>query len=215
MMSRAPFSASIGGAIGEDGIGQRLQPVLARDHRLGAALGLVGQIDVLKLRLGLGTCDGFRQNLGQLALILDRIQDRLAPRLHLAQIGQAIRQGAQLGVVEAAGHLLAVAGDEGDGGALIQQLDRGADLLGPGADLGCDGAGDAGGGLGRGVQGRLLSAWSGRLLSHGLAGVPRGRGDGRRKPDQPGRQAARRRWPHVCANGGEMQRLCRLITGAG
>ena len=37
---------------------------------------------------------------------------------------------AQLGVVEAAGDLLAVAGDEGNGGAFVQQSDGGLDLMG-------------------------------------------------------------------------------------
>ena len=78
----------IGGAVILDRPQQRLQPVFAGDHRLGASFGLEGQIDVFQCRFRLCPGDGARQIVGQFILIADRGQDRGAPRLHLAQIGQ-------------------------------------------------------------------------------------------------------------------------------
>ena len=55
-----------------------------------------------------------------------RIDSRIAaaPLLQLAQVAQPLLERAQLGVVERAGRLLAVAGDERHGGAAVEQLDR-------------------------------------------------------------------------------------------
>ena len=130
--------------VGKDGIQQGLQARLARDHRLGAALGLVGQVDVFQFGLGGGPGDRLGQGVGQFALVGDRRQDRRAPRLKLAQVGQAFLQLAQLSVVETAGRLFAVAGDEGDGRAAVQKFHRRADLLRGGPDFGGDQAGELG-----------------------------------------------------------------------
>ncbi len=54
--------------------------------------------------------------------------DRGAPILELAQVGQALVERAQLRVVEPAGGFLAIAGDEGHGGLVVEQRDRGVDL---------------------------------------------------------------------------------------
>ena len=56
----------------------------------------------------------------QLALFLYAVQDGLAPVLHIAQVVQALFQLPHLGVVQGTGNFFAVAGDEGDGGALVQ-----------------------------------------------------------------------------------------------
>ena len=42
---------------------------------------------------------------------------------------------AQLDVVQATGHFLAVTGDEGDGGTAIKQLNGGVDLIRPDTDF--------------------------------------------------------------------------------
>ena len=54
--------------------------------------------------------------------------DRGAAILELAQVRQPLLERAQLRVVEAAGGFLAVAGDEGDGGLVVEQRDRRVDL---------------------------------------------------------------------------------------
>ena len=51
-----------------------------------------------------------------------------AALLQLAQVAQALLEHAQLRVVEGAGGLLAVAGDEGHGGPAVEQLDGRLDL---------------------------------------------------------------------------------------
>ena len=56
-------------------IGQRLDAEFARDHALGAALGLVGQVQVFQLLLGRRGLDRDAQLGRQLALLLDAFQD--------------------------------------------------------------------------------------------------------------------------------------------
>jgi hypothetical protein len=74
----------------------------------------------------------------QLALLVDALAHRGAALLELAQVGQARFELAQLDVVEAVGRLLAVAGDEGHGGAAVEQLDGARHLLRPNLQLGGD-----------------------------------------------------------------------------
>ena len=117
--------------VGGDDFGQGTEAGLARLLRLAAALGLVGTVEVLQAGLAVGGADGRLQLRGEAALGADGVEHRLPPRLQLAQVGQPTLQGAQLGVVQTAGDLLAVAGDEGDGGPFVQQPGGGAHLLRP------------------------------------------------------------------------------------
>ncbi len=128
--------------IGQQAVGQRLQPGLAGDLRTGTALGLVRQVQVFQPRLGVGGDDLRAQFVAELALFGDAGQHRGAALFQLAQVGQAHFEIAQLGVVEPAGHFLAVARDERDAGALVEQGDGGARLRRLRADLGGDGVGD-------------------------------------------------------------------------
>ena len=114
--------------VGEDRVGQRFQTGLAGDLRLGAALGLVGQVEVFEARLAVGGQHVIEQRLRELPLLGDGREDRVAAVFHLAQVAELLLEVAQLGVVEAAGHFLAVAGDERHGRAFVQQFDRSADL---------------------------------------------------------------------------------------
>ncbi|OGA32488.1 MAG: hypothetical protein A3G80_08590 [Betaproteobacteria bacterium RIFCSPLOWO2_12_FULL_62_13b] len=84
------------------------------------------------------------QRLGELALLRDRGEDGRAPVFELANIAKPLLQRAQLRVVEVAGRLLALARDEGHGGSLAQQGDRGGDLPRLHAELGGDAAHDLG-----------------------------------------------------------------------
>src|SRR3546814_10890976 len=74
--------------------------------------------------------------------ISDWSSDVCSSDLQLAQVWQACFEVAQLGVVEATGDFLAVAGDERHGRAFVGQRDGGFDLGGAGADLVGDGGGD-------------------------------------------------------------------------
>jgi hypothetical protein len=113
----------------EQRVGQRLQPGLAGDLCLGAALLLVGQVEVFEALLVVGgsIASEFRR---QLALLVDRRQDGGAAVFQFAQVAQAVFEIAQLRVVEVVGDFLAVAGDEGHGGALVEQLHGGSTCCG-------------------------------------------------------------------------------------
>ena len=113
-------------------------PDFARDLALGAALGLVRQVQVFQFLLGGCGLDGGAQLRRQLALLVDALEHRFAPVFEFAQVAQPVFQLAQLDVVQAAGGFLAVAGDEGNGGAAIEQVDRGLDLVFLDPDFGSD-----------------------------------------------------------------------------
>ena len=117
-------------------IGQRLQPRLQGDLRLGAALGLVGQIQVFELGLVLGMHHHVQQLRRHLALLGDGSDDGRAAVFQFAQVAQTVFQHAQLDVVQTAGRLLAVTRDERHGRALVQHLDGGGDLRWFGRNLG-------------------------------------------------------------------------------
>ncbi len=117
------------GGVGQQGVGQGLETRFASDLGLGAALLLVGQVEVFQALLGVGGLDQPGQLVGQLALLVDGGEHRGAALLQLAQVAQTLVELAQLGVVEPAGHLLAIAGNEGHGRPAVEQLQRGRDLL--------------------------------------------------------------------------------------
>ena len=80
-------------------------------------------------RLAVGGHDRRFQRGIELALFADRIEDGSAAFFKFAQIGQPLFQSAQLRVVERAGRFLAVAGNERNRGAAIEQRDGRLDLL--------------------------------------------------------------------------------------
>ena len=104
-------------------IRQRFQAGFLGNLRLGAALLLVRQVQVFEARLVGGKLDGGAQLRREFALLVDVGEDRSAPVFELTQVSQALFEQTQLVVVEAAGDLLAIAGDEGHGGAFIEQRD--------------------------------------------------------------------------------------------
>ena len=114
--------------IGEQPLGQRFQPGLPGDLRLGPALRLKRQVEVLQPGLGVDRHNLRLELVVELALLADRVQDRRAALLELAQIVQPLLQGAQLRVVQPAGGFLAVPGDERHGGPTVEQPDSGAHL---------------------------------------------------------------------------------------
>ncbi len=116
--------------VGQQAVRQRFEAGLPRDLGLGAALGLVGEVDVLETGLLLGGHDPGFELFGELALGADGFEDHRAPVFELPQVAQAFLEGAQLGVVEAARHLLAVTRDERHRRAVVQQGHGGVDLLG-------------------------------------------------------------------------------------
>ena len=77
-------------AVGQNGFGKRPKTAFAGDFRFGAALGLIGKIQVFKLGLGLNACDFQFEFRRQLFLAADRFQNGRAPRLKFAQVSEAL-----------------------------------------------------------------------------------------------------------------------------
>ena len=77
------------------GQGQRLEALLAGGRGQGALLGLVGQIEVFEPLGIVGGEDGGLQLVGQLALVLDALEDGLLAVGELPQQADALLDGAQ------------------------------------------------------------------------------------------------------------------------
>lgn len=88
------------------------------------AIRLVEVLHALELRGGADLGLELRR---ELALRADEQDDVLLALLEVAQVGQAVIEGAQRDVVHAARGLLAVASDERDGVALVDEVDGGLD----------------------------------------------------------------------------------------
>ena len=101
---------------------QRLESLLAGDGRAGAALLLIGAVKILHLRERRGRVDGSGELRRELTLSVDSLFDLLTALVEIAQIRQAILEFSEGRVVHRAVQLLAVARDEGDGVALVEQL---------------------------------------------------------------------------------------------
>ena len=112
----------------EQRVGKRLESLLARHLGLRSLLRAVRRVEVLETRLAVGAADRVLELRRELLLLDERGQDRRAALLELAQVAQALLERTQLRVVEPAGRLLAVARDEGHGGAFVEQRHGGRDL---------------------------------------------------------------------------------------
>ena len=87
------------------------------------------EAQVLHLRQGGGGVDGLGELFGEPALLVDGFFHRLPPLLEAPEVLEPLLQIAEGGVVHGSVVLLAVAGDEGDGVALVQKLDDIGDIL--------------------------------------------------------------------------------------
>ena len=125
------LSGSLGVALTllEQDLGQRLQALLAGHLGTGAALGAERQVDVLQLGGIPRLVDALLQLGRQLVLLADGLQDGLLAAGQLAQLVELLADGGYLHFVEAAGALLAVAGNEGNGAPLLEQCQRAGDAV--------------------------------------------------------------------------------------
>ena len=89
---------------------------------MGAALLLIGAVEVLYLSERFGTVDGGGELVCELALLADGFFYRLAALCKAAQVLEAFFERAQRGVVHRTVQLLAIASDKGNGIALVQKL---------------------------------------------------------------------------------------------
>src|SRR5262249_51377184 len=85
-------------------------------------------VDVLQPPLAVGGADRRFELVVELALLADGIEDHRAPLLELAQIAQPLLERAQLRIIEPAGRLLAIAGDERHRRSFVEQRRGGGDL---------------------------------------------------------------------------------------
>ena len=150
--------------VGEEGVGEWLQAVLAGDLCFGAALGFVGQVKVFEGGFVVGGVDGGAQFGAEFALFVDGGEDGFFARFEFAQVVQAFFEGAQLGVVQSARRFFAVAGDEGHGRTVIEQGDGSGDLRGGGGEFLGEGLGDVHGVPSKWGMGGLEMGWFIRCL---------------------------------------------------
>jgi hypothetical protein len=158
----ARFAHRIAGAgLGQDAQGQGLEAALAGHGGAGAALGLVGQVEVFQVGQGGAGFDLGLERRGQLALSLDGGEHGGAAGFELLKSLIFFLNLADLHLIEAARALFAVAGDEGHGGPLGEQ---GGDSGHPGGGQ-AKGLGDAVGQCGhgrrlpRGDRKRTVTTW--------------------------------------------------------
>ena len=114
-----PQGAALGVLPRQEQLGQGLQPLFPGHPGAGAALGPVRPVEVLHLRQSGGALQGGGQLRGELALLLDGLPHLAPALLQAPQVGQTVRQLPDGLVVHGAVALLAVAGDEGHGVALV------------------------------------------------------------------------------------------------
>lgn len=107
--------------LGENGVRQRLQPFFLCNGGARAALGAERAVDVLDLGKRRSGVNALCQRIGQLFLRGDELLHLRAARLQIAQVLQPRFKRAEHGIVHAAMRLLAVAGNEGNGVALVQK----------------------------------------------------------------------------------------------
>ena len=110
--------------LGQDPVRKPLQAFLPGDTGAGPAFGTERPVQILNRHLGLRILDLGAQGRRQFPLGLDALDDLFLFVLEIAQIGQPLIQRAKLLIVQCPCRLLAVAGDKGDGIALVDQRDR-------------------------------------------------------------------------------------------
>ena len=115
-------------ALVEDLTGQRFQALFPGSHGARSAFGAIGQIHIFENGQGIRPLDGGRQRLGQMAVLLERFQNRRAAFVELPQLVQTVADGGDRHLIQAAGGLFAVPGDKRNGSGLGQKRGHGRHL---------------------------------------------------------------------------------------
>ena len=111
-------------ALHEKERGERFEAALTSHLCPRAALGFIGEIEILELR-GIPAVGDARGELRRELLLLgDGLGDGLLALLYILEAVVLLGNGRYLDLVEGAGALLAVAGDEGDGGSVVEERQR-------------------------------------------------------------------------------------------
>ena len=124
--------------LGKDLLSQSVQPLLPGDRRPGPAFGFIRAVQVFQLHKRADQSDLPSQLIGQLPLLLNRFQDSLLPFFQRTEVAQSLIQHAQLFIIQRPVSFLAVAGNEGNGIPVIDQLHHCLDLPLLYGELFCD-----------------------------------------------------------------------------
>ncbi len=110
----------VAAALCHNDLRQRLQAQLSGCLGAGLALGLVGEVDILKGSSIPAVIDARGQFGREFILRLDGLEDGRAAFLQLAVVAQPLVDGLDGEFVEVAGRLLAVTADERDGCPIVE-----------------------------------------------------------------------------------------------
>ena len=122
---RGDFGERRGVALFPEELGERFEALVARDGGLGAALRFVGQVEIFEFGLFEGGFDLRLELRGELALFLNGGEDGFAAVFEFAEILELFLDVADLDFVQVAGDFLAIARNEGHGGAAVEEFDDG------------------------------------------------------------------------------------------
>ena len=123
----------------EEQRGEWFKALFLRHRGAGAALLLVGAVEVFDLGERFGAVDGGGELVCKLALLVDGLFHRFAALFKTAEVLEPLFERAQRGIVHCTVELLAVAGDKGDGVALVEQMHDVFNVPGVFAELGSKG----------------------------------------------------------------------------
>jgi len=123
------------GLLREEQIGEWLQAAFASHGGAGAFSGFEGQVEFFEAALIRAGEDLLLEFRGEFTLFEDGFEDGVAASGQFAGVGESIFDVSELAFIEATGGFLAVACDEGDGVAVIEQSGGAVDPTG--ADFEC------------------------------------------------------------------------------
>ena len=115
--------------LGQQQLGQRLQPLLHSHRSASLALGTIRQVEILQNAHRIGLFNLFTQLRREFALLTDRIQNGGATFVQLQPFVVQIFDIPYLYFVQRAGGLLTVTRDERNRGSCLQQVQRVPHLL--------------------------------------------------------------------------------------
>ena len=116
--------------VGPEQVGQWLYAKFSGNLPFGAALGLVGQIQVFQLLLGGRSSNGCLQLGCEFALLGNAFDDGSAALIQLTQVTKPSLQFTQLNIVKPASGFFAITGNKRHSGSAVKQINSGLHLAG-------------------------------------------------------------------------------------
>ena len=109
--------------------GKGFKPFFPGHGGPGPAFGAKGKIDVLQLGKGLRCHDALAQRIGQMAMLLQRVQNGGSSGIQLLKLTEPVPDGCDRNLIQASGGLFAVSGDKGNAGIFFQKRSNRLHLL--------------------------------------------------------------------------------------